>query len=208
MHAPQGHIPAQLTVPSAPSRNDSRPDFIRGFGLDITEEEDEDEEVAEKGELGEEISKGANEANEDSAVTGDVTVVDPPRSLDDKAGPIHDGAEDSTSPVKTSMHLQHPSRVSVALSVGSRKNADEPLTTHSKHSSVAMTSRTGLMNNEVIALNEWTGSESVDVDAVSDSDVSHHVLCAAHDTNVDLKEHGWVVESVRRRKRTEGTGTC
>ncbi|KAF7306375.1 hypothetical protein MIND_00428700 [Mycena indigotica] len=49
IHAPQGRVPmsmSSLTAPRATSRpesRDSRPDFMRGFGLDATEEEDETE---------------------------------------------------------------------------------------------------------------------------------------------------------------------
>ncbi|KAF8213800.1 hypothetical protein K438DRAFT_1707702 [Mycena galopus ATCC 62051] len=71
IHAPQGRVPvsmSSLTAPRALSRpesRDSRPDFTRGFGLDITEEEDETEEEAE-------ATNATNDGdNEDSDEEGD-----------------------------------------------------------------------------------------------------------------------------------------
>ena len=207
LHAPQGRVPAQLTVPSSSSRPESRPDFARGFGLDIPEEEEEEEEITGDMMREDKVEEEAPEAREvseeedavgasvEKAMSGDVTVVDPPKSVEDKVGPISNDAEESGSPVKVNTHYKHPSRVSVALSVGSRKNVHEPAPAHSSHSSVAMTSRTGLVNNEVNALNEWTGSESVDL--VSDSEVSHYVLCTTHHAHLDFEGHGRMVEPLR-----------
>jgi hypothetical protein len=47
IHAPQGRVPvtaSSLALPPSSSRPDSRPDFARGFGLDVPEEEEEPEE--------------------------------------------------------------------------------------------------------------------------------------------------------------------
>ncbi|KAJ7232830.1 hypothetical protein B0H12DRAFT_184779 [Mycena haematopus] len=67
IHAPQGRVPlsmSSLTAPrplSRPESRDSRPDFTRGFGLDITEEEDETEEEVE----GNATNDGDNEDSEE-----------------------------------------------------------------------------------------------------------------------------------------------
>ncbi|KAG1881013.1 uncharacterized protein F5891DRAFT_1204284 [Suillus fuscotomentosus] len=46
IHAPQGRVPVSVPslIPPGISRESSRPDFIRGFGLDIPEEEELPEE--------------------------------------------------------------------------------------------------------------------------------------------------------------------
>lgn len=44
LHAPQGRVPVTAASFGPPSRGDSRPDFSRGFGLDVPEEEEEPEE--------------------------------------------------------------------------------------------------------------------------------------------------------------------
>ena len=48
IHAPQGRVPvtiSSLAAPNSASRPDSRPDFTRGFGLDIPEEDEPEEDT-------------------------------------------------------------------------------------------------------------------------------------------------------------------
>lgn len=96
IHAPQGRVPvsmSSLTAPRALSRpesRDSRPDFTRGFGLDVTEEEDETEEEAEA---------------TDSFATND-------GDNEDSEGEDGDG-------LRTARHSRHVSRLSGALSLRS-----------------------------------------------------------------------------------------
>ncbi|KAJ7356656.1 hypothetical protein DFH08DRAFT_735599 [Mycena albidolilacea] len=97
IHAPQGRVPvsmSSLTAPRALSRpesRDSRPDFARGFGLDVTEEEDETEEEA--------------EANDSFATNDD-------GDNEDSEGEDGDG-------LRTARHSRHVSRLSGALSLRS-----------------------------------------------------------------------------------------
>ena len=54
IHAPQGRVPtsvASLAPPQVASRPESRPDFLRGFGVDIPEEEEPEEEEPEQEEV-------------------------------------------------------------------------------------------------------------------------------------------------------------
>ena len=123
--APQGRVPAQLNVPSAPSRTESRPDFARGFGLDIPEEEEEEEEEAK------------DAATEHAA---DRTLTDQPNVLEDNAPTSDavnlDNVHPSVAAPNENSHTRHASRISVALSVGSMsRNLDETMVGHSRHSS-------------------------------------------------------------------------
>ncbi|KAH8120720.1 hypothetical protein DFH11DRAFT_1500736 [Phellopilus nigrolimitatus] len=156
IYAPQGRVPAQLSVPSVPSRNESRPDFTRGFGLDIPEEEE--------GEGGEE---------QEAEPLADTTVIEPPKAQEDgvsspQAVPMSILQDADIGVSKTSAHSRHASRVSVALSVGSTsKRVGEPSVAHSRMSSMEM--RFGVEEESGAIevqdpLNEWTGSEDLGSD--------------------------------------------
>ncbi|OCB89245.1 hypothetical protein A7U60_g3612 [Sanghuangporus baumii] len=150
IYAPQGRIPAQLYVPSAPSRAEDRPDFIRGFGLDIPEEEEEEEEAQDAG----------------TEHAADRTITDQPNGLEDNAPPsdaVQSGNVQSNVAAKEGTHTRHVSRISVALSIGSMsKNLEETMVGHSRHSSLAAPVQSVEHKSESTAdaLNEWTGSES------------------------------------------------
>ncbi|KAJ7480041.1 hypothetical protein B0H11DRAFT_2157981 [Mycena galericulata] len=98
IHAPQGRVP--LSMPSLtaaqslgrPESRDSRPDFTRGFGLDVTEEEDETEEEGE---------------GNDSFATNDGDNADGEDSEEEGEG------------LTTARHSRHVSRLSAALSLRS-----------------------------------------------------------------------------------------
>jgi hypothetical protein len=152
IHAPQGRIPvaiASLAPPplSAVPRSDSRPDFIRGFGLDIPEEEEEEVQQ-------DEVEGGDGEATQDMELeeNGTNEVVD------------FDGA--STTAPHSRLHSRHVSRLSAALSlrsVGGNLNAifgeddavqDDAATHPEQH--------IGRDDVDVEdAIGEWTGSEDV-----------------------------------------------
>ena len=160
IYAPQGRIPAQLFAPSAPSRAESRPDFVRGFGLDIPEEEEEELETQDAG----------------TEHAADRTITDQPNGLEDNVPPS-DAVQPSNVQINVETkeggtHTRHASRISVALSVGSvSKKLDEPMTSHSRHSSLAVPVQGVEQKSESTAdaLNEWTGSES---DLSDDQEVS------------------------------------
>ncbi|THU89448.1 hypothetical protein K435DRAFT_969104 [Dendrothele bispora CBS 962.96] len=103
IHAPQGRAPvvmSSLVVPplSAISRPDSKPDFIRGFGLDIPEEEEEEEEEYDH------IDRDRVQDEESSGDEGD-------EGTDAMT-------EEGTAP-HTRHHSRHESRLSAALSLRS-----------------------------------------------------------------------------------------
>lgn len=150
--APQGRAPVQFN--QAPSRTESRPDFSRGFGIDIPEEEEE-EELA--------------------PAIGDMTAIEPPRETEiNEVVPEALSANNVENPdlregdiPNQAAHGRHASRVSVALSVASlTKNVDETMVDPAREVDIEMPSRTA--NDHSIepevdeVLNEWTGSESGD----------------------------------------------
>ncbi|KAJ7226129.1 hypothetical protein GGX14DRAFT_548714 [Mycena pura] len=100
IHAPQGRVPmsmSSLTAPqtlSRPESRDSRPDFTRGFGLDITEEEDEFEE------------EEGNDARDNFL-------------MDDEANADGEESEEEGDGARTARHSRHVSRLSAALSLRS-----------------------------------------------------------------------------------------
>jgi len=101
IHAPQGRAPVVMSslVPplSAVSRPDSKPDFIRGFGLDIPEEEEEEEE--------EEYDHRDRDRMEDD---------------DEDDGERDEGTEEGEGTAPHSRHhSRHESRLSAALSLRS-----------------------------------------------------------------------------------------
>lgn len=158
IHAPQGRVPAQLSVPSAPSRTDSRPDFIRGFGIDIPEEEEEEEDTESKEPVEEEPIVEDVQVQD---VVEDSSIVEEGVTVTEESAPVH------------GVHTRHTSRISVTLSVGSPtkleakgmdeiKGADEQFGQYKK-------------DDEDVddAVNEWTGSEDMRSEAeVSDDEVS------------------------------------
>ncbi|KAF6766006.1 hypothetical protein DFP72DRAFT_838609 [Ephemerocybe angulata] len=119
-------VPSSLAIPSAPSafsRPGSRPDFIRGFGLDVPEEAEEEAELdaqekiehelrwKRKQELSDEEDNSEAEG-EDSGHTGDTEDADSDGEAD------MDLDDDRTAPQSTA-HSRHVSRISAALSLRS-----------------------------------------------------------------------------------------
>ncbi|KAJ6569529.1 hypothetical protein B0H19DRAFT_1373665 [Mycena capillaripes] len=135
IHAPQGRVPLSmpsLTAPrslSRPESRDSRPDFTRGFGLDVTEEEDETEE---EGEVHDSFATNDGD-NEDSEEEGDG--------------------------LRTARHSRHVSRLSGALSLRSVGGVvGDTLNGHvHERTDLGDASQDMDLDQEVTA--EWTGSE-------------------------------------------------
>ncbi|KAF7340186.1 hypothetical protein MVEN_01937200 [Mycena venus] len=137
IHAPQGRVPlsmSSLTAPrslSRPESRDSRPDFIRGFGLDVTEEEDETEEEAETHD-----SFAPNDGdNEDSEEEGDG--------------------------LRTARHSRHVSRLSGALSLRSVGGVvGDNINGHAhERTDIAAGDESQDMDLDQEVTAEWTGSE-------------------------------------------------
>ncbi|KDQ54973.1 hypothetical protein JAAARDRAFT_356270 [Jaapia argillacea MUCL 33604] len=169
IHAPQGRVPvpiATLAPPPAASRPESRPDFARGFGLDIPEEEEEVEEVVER-----EVKEEEAEVADDVDTTVEASVEDSGEMELEELGSL-------TAPVSR-LHSRHVSRLSAALSLRSvGGHMDEPI--YEGPGLVPLLSPVG---NPIIedldhsdhdheAVQEWTGSEDLRDGDKSDDEVS------------------------------------
>lgn len=162
LHAPQGRVPtnvSSLAPPTTLSRPESRPDFMRGFGLDATAEEEEPpedpspaEEVVQSEELNHEyevaeVAEVSPEVNEDEAEI----------------------VQDSVSTIAQSrIHSRHVSKLSAALSLRSVGRVEDSLTVEDPTIQEMITA---IEANEVEegeveeadgdAVAEWTGSEDL-----------------------------------------------
>ncbi|KAI0960912.1 hypothetical protein AcV7_000159 [Taiwanofungus camphoratus] len=164
IHAPQGRTPANfasLAPPQPLSRPESGPDFMRGFGLDITEEEEEPEEgVLARVEVQEERAEtevGTDATQEDN------------EDLD----------QDGVSTVAQSrIHSRHVSRLSAALSLMSVGGTTEPLSATAvmpPTEVVPLRSPVGGVEVDDMdqdAVGEWTGSEDLPIVGETSEDES------------------------------------
>jgi hypothetical protein len=153
IYAPQGRVPVTLSSLSAPdlssrsrpSSRDSRPDFTRGFGLDIPE-------VDEVEEAPEEIPPETSAfVNAEVAGEGDESLVED---------------QGTTTVGQSRHHSRHVSRLSAALSlrsVGGRLS-DPPLD-DAQDMDIAFRGEIGNVGADEDAVEEWTGSEDLRVDS-------------------------------------------
>ncbi|KAL4069243.1 hypothetical protein J3A83DRAFT_4096297 [Scleroderma citrinum] len=149
IHAPQGRIPVMLPPLAAGiSRGSSRPDFIRGFGVDIPEEE---------------------EPPEEAPTNVDQTVVKEERGI------TRPNSEGQPEPEKmmvgsSTHHSRHVSRLSHTLSlrsVGGVRNGVHP----EEVDIVPIRSpadNPGIDDLDREAVGEWTGSEDLRMDESDD----------------------------------------
>lgn len=155
IHAPQGRTPANfasLAPPQPLSRPESGPDFMRGFGLDITEEEEEPEEGA--------LARvEVQEERAETEVGTDATQED-----------NEDLDQDGVSTVAQSrIHSRHVSRLSAALSLMSVGGTTEPLSATAvmpPTEVVPLRSPVGGVEVDDMdqdAVGEWTGSEDLPI---------------------------------------------
>ncbi|KAJ6498016.1 hypothetical protein C8R47DRAFT_1184244 [Mycena vitilis] len=141
IHAPQGRVPVSMPALTAsnslsrPESRDSRPDFARGFGLDVTEEEDETEEEGD---------------GIDNFGTND--------------GDNEDSEEEDGDGLRTARHSRHVSRLSGALSLRSVGGVVGDTLNGHPHERTDLApgdaSQDMDLDHEVAA--EWTGSEDQD----------------------------------------------
>jgi hypothetical protein len=112
IHAPQGRVPVALAslAPPTTSRPTSRPDFIRGFGLDIPEEDEEAEAAAEA----EGIHNAADGAESDVEVDDAATEMDEPEPEEFRDDQEPEG---TTTASQSRHHSRHVSKLSAALSL-------------------------------------------------------------------------------------------
>lgn len=156
VHAPQGRVPLSVTNLSSPgaalsavARSDSKPDFVRGFGLDIPEESEE------------ELEAEAAEEREYVDTQRHPGEFDAESELDDedKENTFMDG-----SGVNTVHHSRHQSRLSASLSMRSfaglvADGLKERVELLSQENSPAEERRNPVVDPDAEAVEEWTGSE-------------------------------------------------
>lgn len=144
-----------LAPPALPLRADSRPDFVRGFGIDIPEEEEplEDEGAAD-------ISRAADETLDMSLDEGRVEV----EHVDEDG---EDQGSVTTAPLSR-LHSRHVSRLSAALSLLSVGGlADAPLNGgHTDDRNLGP----DVDDLDREAVGEWTGSEDLRTGAETTED--------------------------------------
>ncbi|KAG6334085.1 hypothetical protein ID866_5001 [Astraeus odoratus] len=148
--APQGRVPATLPpLTVGISRGSSRPDFVRGFGLDIPEEEEPQEEAP--------ANVVQNAVNEEAGVT-----------LPDSQNEVEH--EKMAAVDHTAHHSRHVSRLSHTLSlrsVGGVRNGVAP----DQIDIVPIRSPIGnprIDDLDKEAVGEWTGSEDLRLDDSDD----------------------------------------
>jgi hypothetical protein len=154
IHAPQGRVP--LTVPSIAAplvalRSDSRPDFARGFGLDIPEEEEPQELV---------IPNDIAEGVEASLVTQEASTYEMGHSQETEV----DGTQDEDglrTASQSRYHSRHVSRLSTAFSLP----VDDVITEACKEGDmVPLRNAIPVLEIDDLdqdAAGEWTGSEDL-----------------------------------------------
>ncbi|KAG2091517.1 uncharacterized protein F5147DRAFT_586270 [Suillus discolor] len=148
IHAPQGRVPVSVPslIPPGISRGSSRPDFIRGFGLDIPEEEEPPEE-------------------EIPADTDDNAVIDI-EGLDGQ-----DSGRDATTVALSRLHSRHVSRLSAALSLRSVGGVTEGAMSEAKLAPIrSPADNPGIDDLDKEAVGEWTGSEDMHADKEQSDD--------------------------------------
>lgn len=161
IHAPQGRVPvtaASLALSQSSSRPDSRPDFSRGFGLDVPEEEEEEPE---------EFTIADTEAAEqvDNLVETDDGAADELGS-EDQVEEQRDGA---TTVSQSRLHSRH---VSNALSLGSVGGIEQVLV--GDPDMMRSSTPNGHLEFDDLdqdAIGEWTGSEDQNLSDVSEDEV-------------------------------------
>ncbi|KAI0668722.1 hypothetical protein C8Q78DRAFT_979228 [Trametes maxima] len=168
IHAPQGRVPANLSslAPPAPqSRPESRPDFMRGFGVEIPEEEEP-----------EEVPIAREEPLDDATATESVADVSMASAEEEETD--LEGDQDGLSTVAQSrIHSRHVSKLSVALSLRSVGGMVDESATIMEREVVPVRSPTGELEVEDLdadqdAVGEWTGSEDLRTGAETSEDES------------------------------------
>ena len=173
-----------LAPPAMPVRADSRPDFVRGFGLDVPEEteeelEQEDMEAEQDSQdvpEGDEEEQGLAEASH-IALAGTDDTMDMDLDIDvDEA----DAEVDSiTTAAQSRVHSRHVSKLSATLSllsVGGHVRDKER---------VAVRNVQGEGDLEDDAVGEWTGSEDLRTGVETTEDEVRKVSCRVVYTRAD-----------------------
>ena len=172
IHAPQGRVPLSIPslVPPSISRGSSRPDFVRGFGLDIPEEEEPEEEGPRP------FTEVEQQSPDNEDGLGLVRPQSQPTAEPDGMTPVAQG----------SLHSRHVSRLSHALSLHSVGGIHDMVVPEQ----VDLVPIRSPVGNPVIddldkeAVGEWTGSEDVRLD--SDDEVGSPDSWCIHFVHADL----------------------
>ena len=150
-----------LAPPAMPARADSRPDFMRGFGLDVPEETEE--ELEQEQEQAEQDGQADSEGHEEERVLAEASHVALMGS-DDTMDLDVDEADAEVSSITTAaqsrVHSRHVSRLSASLSlltVGGHVSDREEI--ESDADAIEQGERGG--DSEDDAVGEWTGSEDM-----------------------------------------------
>lgn len=144
IHAPQGRVPVSVPsfVPLGVSRGSSRPDFIRGFGLDIPEEEEPQEEVLI------DMDMNHNAMVEVEGLT--------------RADSADTGGDMTTAAALSRLHSRHVSRLSAALSLQSVGGITEGAMSEVNMIPIlSPVGNPGIDDLDKEAVGEWTGSEDM-----------------------------------------------
>ena len=161
IYAPQGRAPVHLSVPQTPSRAESRPDFVRGFGLDIPEEEEPEEPPRVP----------------DTSVFESLTFVEQEQPTHDESAAAVTSEPQATDAqsieeVKPTVHTRHTSRISVALSIGSTRQMEAVVKNEDIDVQIQEEENVDTLHQQATAesdaVDDWTGSE--DVHSVRGSD--------------------------------------
>ncbi|KAF7968093.1 hypothetical protein HWV62_31989, partial [Athelia sp. TMB] len=150
IHAPQGRIPvtaASLSLPpGSQSRPDSRPNFALGFGLEVPEEAEEDEEYTVAAQdADEEVNGDGDDGYEQEGYDEHDEQEDDDRDTD-----VEDNKDDTTTAGHSRLHSRH---VSNALSLASVGGNSLPMDIPE--------------DPDQDAIGEWTGSEDLHFDGGS-----------------------------------------
>ena len=136
-----------LAPPAMPARADSRPDFIRGFGLDVPVEADEEQEETESDE------QVVTEEGPMLAEVSHIAVTGADDSFDMELDEVDAEVGNITTAAQSRVHSRHVSRLSATLSlrsVGRNANYSEPEGDGERE-----------IDPEDDAIGEWTGSEDL-----------------------------------------------
>lgn len=159
IHAPQGRVPVtalSLTLPPSLSRPESRPDFARGFGLDVPEEEEPDEFVGDARDPSHEIDNIFQVGDADGY----------------EHGKDHMQEQDGMTTVAQSrFHSRH---VSNALSLGSVGGLAAPNGLDMESAKI-VAGNSDIDDLDQDAIGEWTGSEDIHLSDISDDEVGRYL---------------------------------
>lgn len=161
IHAPQGRVPvtaSSLALPPSLSRPDSRPDFARGFGLDVPEEEEPEESEVPTSENNGTDRADDGDADIDESVNGN--------QMEDEI----DEQDGATTVAQSRLHSRH---VSNALSLGSVGGVEASLIADGPGIMRSSTPNGNAEFDELDqdAIGEWTGSEDQNLSDMSEDEV-------------------------------------